>query len=528
MEFILLDGASTGIPLSVTRRSIVGDAIARRFEPRLFSIDKISPWFLKQWLENCEKEHGACRTEHAVNGREATTDIDLIDVKKGCLVKATTAFRYVALSYVNGRFRGLETTRATRERLGEEGALPQEESLSEVVRHAMLFTLLIGEEYLWVDTLCIVQDDPQNKHDQIARMDEIYTSALVTFISLGRGADEGLPWLGDGSPRHIRLHIDANLDYEAPELETAISKVWRKVKNPTSSMKVNILLNPPLTPGHILPFTTYESRGWTCQERLLSTRKVYFSTWQMYAQCRQTLEEEHMNQVTESPDYNPLSHFEPSTPKNEMVNFVQYAQIVANYTRRNLTLKTDILNAFAGISSILERKMASSFRYGLPERVFHQALFWIPSSQVVRRTLEPDSNGVAISHMPSWSWAGWEGQVHHIQNLYSVVRPEEYEFRSELTWIDDGLGPKDQLLRGSSLEAGTLAGRGASILHFEAWTVSGDVFNYLFDEQDEQSLTGHDDDLSASLDHPILMCAIIQPEFLAEEKPGKGKTHREG
>lgn len=150
-----------------------------------------------------------------------------------------------------------------------------------MVRHAMLFTLLVGERYLWVDTLCNVQDDLQSKHEKIERMDEIYMRGLVTFVSLGPG-DEGRPWLGEGPPKHIPLIMDANLGYDELEKTTAMGKTLWKLKKQTSQMKkVHILIHPPLTPEHIPPFHNLRKPR---VERLLSTRIVYFSRWQMYAQ----------------------------------------------------------------------------------------------------------------------------------------------------------------------------------------------------------------------------------------------------
>jgi hypothetical protein len=53
---------------------------------------------------------------------------------------------------------------------------------------------MIGERYLWVDSLCIVQDDPQEKHGQIANMDAIYGNAILTInAAAGQDANAGLP-----------------------------------------------------------------------------------------------------------------------------------------------------------------------------------------------------------------------------------------------------------------------------------------------------------------------------------------------
>jgi hypothetical protein len=525
MEFILLDDVSTGIPFSVFRRNIVLDAVACYLKPQLYKLDVIRPWFVRPWLDSCEAVHDSCRAQRALGDREVPMVIDLIDVEKGCLVEATTAARYVALSYVNGPVRGFETTRATRARLGEESSLFQQRSLAAVVRHAMIYTVLIGERFLWVDTLCIVQDDLRNKHNQIAQMDQIYSSALVTFVSLGRGADEGLPWV-EGEERHIRLLTDAILPIAAPQPTTVMARAFRRLKKSPFRWRVNIILNPPITPEYILPFTTYESRGWTCQERLLSTRILYFSRWQLYAQCRQSLMEEHLYQGSDIGNDNPLYQLQPAAKVNEFGNLSQYGKIVTDYTRRSLSFTTDILNAFAGIARVLETMMATSLCYGLPEAAFHQALFWIPSTRVVRRTIRPDlkSPTTSTTYMPSWSWAGWEGQVHYMSGLYSLVRPDEYGFRSEVTEWDEESNPSEQLSESSSFRVDDAAGLQRTALRFQAWTIDGTALEYMFSEQQEESPLEQDGIFSRTLAEPVLMCPLIQPGFSVADNAFQSET----
>lgn len=56
-------------------------------------------------------------------------------------------------------------------------------------------------------------------------------------------------------------------------------------------------------------------------------------------------------------------------------------------------------------------------------------------------------------------------------------------------------------------------------LRFETWAVPGDIFNYLFKEQYEEVIEGRDAmELSPTLNQPILTCAIVQPDFLAQER----------
>ncbi|KAK4100493.1 hypothetical protein N658DRAFT_497241 [Parathielavia hyrcaniae] len=58
----------------------------------------------------------------------------------------------------------------------------------------MKFVRRLGERYLWVDDLCIVQDDPATKQPMIQNMHVIYSNAYVTLIAAsGDNSDAGLP-----------------------------------------------------------------------------------------------------------------------------------------------------------------------------------------------------------------------------------------------------------------------------------------------------------------------------------------------
>lgn len=119
----------------------------------------------------------------------------LIDVKNQCIVPAQS-HRYIALSYVWGGVRATEATVATIATLQQPGALSFRSKYAEVpktVRHAMGLLQCLNERYLWVDRLCICQDDTEEKHSQIVAMGHIYERAYYTIVFADGGdADYGL------------------------------------------------------------------------------------------------------------------------------------------------------------------------------------------------------------------------------------------------------------------------------------------------------------------------------------------------
>jgi hypothetical protein len=70
--------------------------------------------------------------------------------------------------------------------------------LPSTIQDAINLTRLLGEQFLCVDSICIDQDNIEEKEATIIRMDEIYLSATHTIVAAGGDADHGLPELHTG------------------------------------------------------------------------------------------------------------------------------------------------------------------------------------------------------------------------------------------------------------------------------------------------------------------------------------------
>jgi hypothetical protein len=97
-------------------------------------------------------------------------------------------------------------------------------------------------------------------------------------------------------------------------------------------------------------------------------------------------------------------HFQrPLKPRTDPAAAISaYISCVEAYSRRDLTYAEDGLNAFAGISKILETHLETALMYGLPIKYFELALLWAPTGK----------NFTRRGSFPSWSWAGWSGGVN--------------------------------------------------------------------------------------------------------------------
>ncbi|KAK4461296.1 heterokaryon incompatibility protein-domain-containing protein [Cladorrhinum samala] len=332
------------------------------------------PRMLRYWLRSCDKEHfDDCngRSKDDVSPGNASVTF-LIDVERRCVVPAEIGSRYAALSYrwfpsPQRRYLQLET--GTLASLQVEGALDRDDFPKSILDAISLCSLL-GERYLWVDQLCIVQNDDAHKMAQIRSMDKIYASAAFTIaVAAGDTEDIGIPGLPHRPRRYSRYNKDRIFQepyFVHDNFETTVgTSVWN-------------------------------SRGWTYQERLLSHRTIFVTEFQVHYMCRRSVYGEEQGNPSPA-DWWVLEPLDESNPTYDL----RYGRIISQYTKRSLTYQTDILNAFAGVGNLIGRVFDTNLVFGLPEAFLPQSLTWKGETALRRRTECPD--------IPTWSWAAWAG-----------------------------------------------------------------------------------------------------------------------
>ncbi|KAL8690679.1 MAG: hypothetical protein Q9218_003924 [Villophora microphyllina] len=344
---------------------------------------------VKKWYNDCN--NGICGLNPSRScGREMPKNFRLIDVDLNCIVHSVQKPRYVALSYVWGGARTLQNTKITRKELAVEGSLlTRAKDLPNTIKDAISLTKNLGEQYLWVDSLCVTQDDPNDQAQQIAAMDLIYSSAVLTVAAAsGDSADAHLAGM-PSNPRQFRQHVEH------------IQGIY--------------LANRPADFADSIDKSIWDSRAWTLQERLLSARVLFIGKQRCFFSCQHRqdvfvesddlvesgLDRKFMPKVFQ--DYVPMM-----MQSSGCVNVSSYRRVVKAYTSRQLTFASDILNAFEGIATGFRPVFRSDFVFGLPQSEIDSQLLWQPSGPLSRR--RDHKNGQPI--FPSWTWAGWVGPVN--------------------------------------------------------------------------------------------------------------------
>ncbi|KAI0382754.1 heterokaryon incompatibility protein-domain-containing protein [Hypomontagnella monticulosa] len=392
---------------------------------------------IKRWLNDCDYNHGSvCNNARLHTSGDDDMTMLFIDVVENRLVPATSREKYFALSYVWGRVDMFNTTKANYQERKEPQALSTI-PFPKTIKDAIRLVKSLGERFLWVDAICMVQDDKEQMARDVPKMNIVYGQAFATIVALhGESADAGLPGVSPGTrkPQHIEvLHVSD----KSPDLDY----------DPQSDRNETVCLVATPRPLSLeLDISKWNTRGWIFQERLLSRRCIYFSADAVYFQCsKQTVSEIGVNEEYTSYMFdkvpmeprqaakraaqdNPLDTMnllrDMTSKERQSKAFGIYKDLVRSYSRREFSFKSDVINGFAGVFAVLEKYFQSETHSGLPATVLSHALLWTPAARIPRRgmrlpTLCDMSMGKPDTKFPSWSWAGWDGPVEY--RLFSVV-----------------------------------------------------------------------------------------------------------
>ncbi|KAF1835969.1 HET-domain-containing protein, partial [Decorospora gaudefroyi] len=210
------------------------------------------------WVSECRVTHGTECSQSDLPPDWSLVDLDtqnlvfyLIDVHRMCLAISTmkSAPAYVALSY---RWGDPEcSTQCRQSNLAlmtvPGGLISKDVVLAPTIRDAITVTREVGFRYLWVDALCIVQDDYERKPTYLNLMGTVYARAVLVLAILEGNADVGI--MGIGHDREVRDAINL-------PTRSLIKRTPRIIGKDTFSDK------------------TWATRGWTFQEGLFASKML--------------------------------------------------------------------------------------------------------------------------------------------------------------------------------------------------------------------------------------------------------------
>lgn len=238
-------------------------------------------WRAKRWISRCDGEH-ECGGDDVPLLPTRVLAITSDPIKLIAPPSGTTG-RFAALSYCWGSTGNLTTTLNN---IKDREAGIQWETLPNLFQDVVQITRQMGIHFLWIDALCIVQDDQADWERESAKMGSIYAGAYVT-IACDSAMDTSYRLT---NPRNCALGPDGELAARLREPKALAPVV---IDGHAHSFFVRwtldhkSILNDPLPPSHKLWFPL-NTRGWTMQERLLSSRILHVTAHEMIWECRKT------------------------------------------------------------------------------------------------------------------------------------------------------------------------------------------------------------------------------------------------
>jgi hypothetical protein len=245
---------------------------------------------LRQWKRTCMTQHGnKCDSPYTVFNIPGVLPFWLVDTKQLCLVPGTVANSFVTLSYVWGDSRPLTTTKDNLEQLKMPGALATEcfaKFIPKTAADSIGLVPFLGERFLWVDALCILQDD--TKTDELNGMAAIYASSIFTIIA-GDGSDSHSKLRGVRGVSHPR-HVEQKVEPFGPR-DYLISAIFSRAHE-------------------VLYLSTYRDQGWTYQESVFAKRRLIFQKGSVRWMCAESFWDEDLLSLSldDSPKIDPTPY----------------------------------------------------------------------------------------------------------------------------------------------------------------------------------------------------------------------------
>jgi hypothetical protein len=165
--------------------------------------------------------------------------------------------------------------------------------------------------------------------------------------------------------------------------------------------------------------STWATRAWTYQEKVLSSRKLYLTPVQAIWRCPEGVvyEDTCLNREAYDAAYTNIT--ELILHDDHTSRFEAYITHLRRYNLLSLSYISDVYNAFAGVITALYPPMHGTRTdvHGLPLADFDAALLWHlePGTPYMTRT----SVGV---YLPSWSWSSTVGSFSYMEFHGSLVR----------------------------------------------------------------------------------------------------------
>ncbi|KAJ9606194.1 hypothetical protein H2200_009155 [Cladophialophora chaetospira] len=389
---------------------------------------------IKRWIDECVREHGCglAMTETGLPTRlvEVSSDDHAESIRLAIGSEITDkAAQFAALSHCWGdkRDRVKAVPKTKIDTLQQHLEKIDIKELTPTFRDTITLVRRLGLKYVWIDSLCIVQDDPADFAREAARMALIYSQAHVV-IAATRGST------GDAGLFHNRRAAQKLTMPDTHRHKGSYLHVTEAISHEA------FLTNDP----YRFNSTPLFERAWCFQERLLGKRVVHFSEDEIIFECGENLDCEcryiqlrRSSGTFKTKTLKSLSRVVTPTSRIEL-----WYSVVEPYSACALHDERDRLPALSGFAGLVASTELDEYCAGLWRHEFPSGLLWraVRAAPGESETYRPQKYCG-----PSWSWIAVRARIEaHISwHFANEVVAEVLDVQTIPTSVEDRLGAVD-------------------------------------------------------------------------------------
>jgi len=383
--------------------------------------DPTSPqaWqFIESCIRECDAHHSSSCTRNVTAFPRRVIDVGIPeifpDVRLQLWDDTSQEDSYIALSYCWGTGSGCHQLTTTSNTFEKHRARINLFDLSKTLQDAVSITRKLGQRYLWVDALCIIQDSDEDKQGEMAIMGEIYSSAYLTISAVSAaGCDKG--FLTPQQDSHFEVPYRAS---DGCIYQILMARNDEEVKR----VQQAIVQGSPLN-----------ERGWCFQETILSSRILFYTSIQPYWRCGHSSRQAGGMPFKEFFSSTGVWRIQALTKDIFKTRSIapSWISIARLYSKRMFTNWDDRQPAIISLAKRLQSHTGDRYLAGHWRSSFIPDLLWAPrkygGSELERPLSEYPGTSYTRSSWsaPSWSWMSFHGPItYHSLDPNPVIKAE--------------------------------------------------------------------------------------------------------
>lgn len=340
----------------------------------------------RRWYKECATAHSECRIRNRfvptrlidVGLPDGSENLKLLDTRQSG-ISDDVELEYATLSHCWGETEHIATNTVTMKKY-EAGIAFSE--LNRTFQDAVLVTRALGLRYVWIDSLCIIQDSDSDWQRESSLMGSVYSGGAINIAAdAAEDGDQG--FLSKRTPSCFPYTLPGKEFCGILHMKASKRKRWIEYS------------------GNL------RRRAWVFQEYALSACSIRYGMNGIIWECRcesyfdsEVISEENQfgrdNRALKNfplqVDY--VSSSSPASKISEVM--AVWRKHVNQYSRKELTFELDVLPALSGLASLVHTATGAQYLAGIWRCDLPAALQWVPES--------PDWRSTTYL-APTWSWA---------------------------------------------------------------------------------------------------------------------------